>query len=300
MPRSVLICFAALLLVSCGRSNERETTVSLRTNSVMPELAAPPPPPAFVPPPDIAISTKNSNALLSQQHNLTVTMPHESVAARFERARDTCLKDQSLQCTLTSASLTVNTTVGAELQVALPHDKVAIYEKLLLKRLPQDENGKAEVTSRSTTTENQTQAAADIDRQLTQATAYRDSLEALGKRPNLTVDEVIKIHSELTQAQEAVETAEASKRATESRIVLESMDITLEEFAVPTVAVSPFADFWKDAGDVLAASTADMLLRVVNALPWMPIVLVVLVLVFRLYRRRQRSGPTAAHSDSEA
>jgi hypothetical protein len=244
------------------------------------------PPPAFVPSPDVAISA-SPNALFSLQHDLTATMPRNSVAVRFQAARDACLKDQSLQCTLTSASLTLGATVGAELQVALPHDKVGTFEKRLLKRLPQDGSGRVEITSSSTSTENQTQSAADIDRELAQAVAYRDSLEALAKRSNLTVDEVIKIHSELVQAQDAVDSAEAAKRASATNIVLERMNISLQEVVLSPVTPSPFTDFWKNAFDVLATSTADMLLSVANALPWLPIVFAGLLLVFRILRRRR-------------
>jgi len=286
MLRKILVCLSAFLLVSCGRSNDREATAPLQATTAPYAMIAGLP---AAPPPDIQLATKNPNALFSQLHNLTVTMPHDSVAARFEKARDSCLNDKSLHCTLTSASLTANTTVSAELQVALPHDEVPVYEKLLLKRLPQDGAGKVEVTSRSTTTENETQSVADTDRQLTQAISYRDSLEGLAKRPNLTVDEVIKIHSELQQAQEAVETAEASKRATDSRVVLETMTIALEERVVSPEPPSPFADFWSNAGDVLAASTADMLLRLVSALPWLPVILVVLLVLSRFFRRSPRT-----------
>jgi uncharacterized protein DUF4349 len=292
--RRFVVCLAALLLVSCGRSNDREMRLALRANSQAEAMATPPPPPAFAPVEDVVVTAaRNPNALFSQQHTLTVTMPHDSVAARFERARDACLKDVSLHCTLTSASLNVNTTVGAEIQVALPHDKVAVYEQRLLARLPQDGAGKAEIASRSTATQNETQSHADIDRQLAQAIAYRDSLEALAKRTTLTVDEVIKIHTELQQAQEAVETAQASKRASDTKIALETVDITLEELTAPPVPTSPFADFWKNAGDGLAASTADMLLRIVNALPWLPLIAIVWIALARLYRRtRRRAAPT--------
>ncbi len=287
MRRTALVCCVALVLAACGRSNERESTIYLPGINRAPppaELMARPAP--FIPPPDIAVAA-NSNALFSVQHDLTVTMPHNSVAVRFQAARDACVKDKSLQCTLTSASLTASGAVEAELQVALPHDKVETFEKRLLKRLPQDGNGRVDITSSSTSTENQTQAAADIDRELAQAVAYRDSLETLAKRPGLTVDEVIKIHSELVQAQTAVDSAEAAKRASSTSIVLERMDINLQEAAPPPAAPSPFADFWKTATAVLAASTADMLLSVINALPWLPVVFVVLWIVVRILRRRR-------------
>jgi len=285
MRRTALVCCVALVLAACGRSHDREMAISLPLRSAAPmNMVAPAP--AFVPPPDITISA-NANALFSQQHDLTVTMPHAGVAARFQAARDACLKDASLHCTLASASLTENGAVSAELQVALPHNEVAIFEKRLLKRLPQDGNGRVEITSSNTSTENQTQSAADIDRELAQATAYRDSLEALAKRSGLTVDEVIKIHSELEQAQTAVDNAEAAKRASATNIGLERMNISLQEAFVPPPAPSPFADFWRNATAVLAASTADMLLSVIGVLPWVPIVFVGLWLVVRILRRRR-------------
>lgn len=280
MRRAALVCCVALVLVACGRSHDKEMAITL------PLRSAPPAMNMVAPAPDIAITT-SSNALFSQQHDLTVTMPHNSVAARFQAARDACLKDASLHCTLASASLTEDDAMSAELQVALPHNEVAIFEKRLLKRLPQDGNGRVEITASNTSTENQTQSAADIDRELAQATAYRDSLEALAKRSGLKVDEVIKIHSELEQAQTAVDNSEAAKRASTTNIGLERMTISLQETFAPPAAPSPFADFWRNATAVLAASTADMLLGVIGVLPWVPIVFLGLWLVFRILRRRR-------------
>jgi hypothetical protein len=273
----------ALILAGCDKpssndENEVHMVLPTPTNALM----APPPP--FVPPPDIIVGTNAPNALFSLQHDLTFAMPHDAVAARFQTARDACLKDKSLSCTLTSSSMTAGKTTNAQLQVALPHDKVAVFEKLLTKRLPQDGDGKLEVTSRGTTAENQTAAAADIDRELTQAKAYRDQLEQLSKRPNLTVEEVLKIHEALTEAQTAADNAEAAKRASDSNIVLERMNISLEEIVVQADK-SAFAGFWKNAHDVFMASIADMLLRLVNLIPWLPVALLLAWLMSRFVGR---------------
>ncbi len=285
MLRKITITSAVLALVLAGcdkpkDENEVHLQMPQPTNAA-PMMMAPPP---FVPPPDIIIGANGRNALFSLQHDLTLSMPHDSVAARFAAARDACLKDKALSCTLTSASLTASKAVSAQLEVALPHDKVAVFEKRLTKRLPQDGNGKVEITSRSTSAENQTQAAADIDRQLTQAKAYRDQLEALAKRSSLTVDEVLKIHEALTEAQSAVDSAEAAKRASDSKIVLERMNISFEEAVVP-LERSAFDNFWTNAHDVFMASVADMLLRLVNVLPWLPIALLLAWLAARFVGR---------------
>ena len=294
MLRKTIICLLPLLLLAgCKRSNDKETTIWMpQPNAAAPEMQAPPPP--FVPPPDFVVGARSANVLFSVQHELMLRMPHASVAIRFEAARDACLKDKGLDCTLTSASLNANgTTVGAQLSVAMPHDKVAIFENRLLKPLPQDGDGKIEVASRSTTAENQTEAAADIERELAQAIAYRDQLEELAKRPNLTVEEIIKIHSELGEAQTAVENAIAAKRASNSSIRLERLNVSLEETIASPALTSAFDGFWRNALGVLSDSTANMLFSVVNALPWLPIVVLVVVLGARLTRRFRHRRTTS-------
>jgi hypothetical protein len=278
-----VIAALALALAGCDKPSSRDREVEMEmpqaTNAAPRNMIA-----HYVPPPDIVIQTNAPNALFSLEHDLTLSMAHDAVAARFAAARDTCVKDRALQCTLTSASLTAERTVTARLSVALPHDKVAVFEKRLMARLPQDGKGQVDVTSRSTTIENQTVAAADAERALKQARAYRDQLEELAKRPNLTVDEVIKVHTELEQAQGAVDNAEAAKRASDSNIVLERVNISLEEAAAP-VETSAFDGFWRNAHDVLMASLADMLLRLVNLLPWLPVAFVLAWLVSRFSAR---------------
>jgi len=274
-----------LLLAGCDKPRENEIHMQMPVaNASAPMMMSAPPP--FVPPPDIVLEESAPNALFSLEHNLEVEMTRAAVVPRFAKVRDACLKDKALQCVLTSSSIRSAETVTAELSVALPHDQVAVFEKLLMKRLAEDGDRTAEITSRSSSAENQTKAAADIDRELAQARAYRDQLEELSKRSSLSVDEVLKIHAALIEAQEAVKTAEAAKRASQSSIVLEKLTITLNERVVE-VQTSPFDRFWQNAGGIFLASTADMLLRLVNLLPWLPLAFVVAWLAARFLNRWQ-------------
>lgn len=52
------------------------------------------------------------------------------------------------------------------------------------------------------------------------------------------------------QAQDPVENAGASKRASNPKVVPESIGVSLEETPTAPVVASPFADFRKHAGDV--------------------------------------------------
>jgi hypothetical protein len=286
MRRRILVAaVAALVIAGCGKSDEQDKEVQLAMPTSYAGVNKPMiPPPAFVPPPDIVVQTDAPNALFSLKHSLTVAMAHDAVAPRYQAARDACLKDKALKCVLTSASLTTGLTVRGELQVALPHEQVAAFEMRLMHPMREDGGAKPDITSRATSVENQTQRVADTERQLSQAVAYRDKLEELSKRANLTVEEALKLHEALTEAQTAVENATAAKRAAQSDVRLEQVDVTLEERVVP-VETSALAGFWKNAGRVFMASLAEMLLRIVNALPWLPLALALAWVAARLVKR---------------
>ena len=81
MRRTALVCCVALVLAACGRSYNREMAYSLRgAPAVMADMAAPA---AGI------VAPANSNALFSQQHDLTLTMPH----AGKERLQQACTRD---------------------------------------------------------------------------------------------------------------------------------------------------------------------------------------------------------------
>ena len=115
MRKSLIVVSASILLFGCGRPNHLAEV----------RLSAPPPPsPAFVPPPDIVAN--NSNGNFSYAHALALLMPHASVETRYDRARERCLHDTSLNCKLVSSSLDKENsgTYSAQLIIAVPHEKV--------------------------------------------------------------------------------------------------------------------------------------------------------------------------------
>ena len=71
------------------------------------------------------------------------------------------------------------------------------------------------------------------------------------------------------------------------------MNVSLEEAIAPPALTSAFDGFWKNALEVLSDSTANMLYSVVNALPWLPIVVLVVVLGARLSGRFRRRKTTS-------
>lgn len=230
-----------------------------------------------------------ASQVFSYSHYLALVMPHDAVKPRFERARDRCLNDAALRCKLITASLTANELTGdeANLVVALPHDKVTLFEKSLLEPLTEDGSGKATVQSRSTSAENVTTQAGDNERKVAQLTAYRDRLMALTKRTDLSVTDLMKVEAELSKVEADLNAALAEKRDVGERIAMESLTVN---FGETEPATAPIMKVFDRAGATLTESTAaaiDFLIRIV---PWLPIIglgLVLLGWLWRLVRRKR-------------
>jgi hypothetical protein len=234
-------------------------------------------------------------------HALALIMPHASVEPRYERARDRCLHDTELNCKLVSASLDKSEEAAdgysAELVVALPHGKVTAYEKGLTAPVAGEAKGDAKVTSSSTSAQNVTQDAATASRTVAQLTDYRDRLLALLKRPNLSVDDLIKVEGELAKTQSELDTALTQKSDVDDRVAREQVSISLSEQAPAGSAFDPITEAWENATATLAESTADALRFFIRLIPWLPLIagaIFFLRWIWRIARRRPsdaRSGP---------
>jgi hypothetical protein len=240
---------------------------------------------------------------LAYTHNISIEMADDKVEPRFERGRRACLEDQSLNCNLLEASITVgNPNVGirpnARLSVRLPHDSVTRFQSLLLEPLPGENAGEPSVRRNSTTAEDLTPEMADLDRRLAQSTDYRDRLTVLSRRGDAKVDDLIKVQQTLSEVQSSIESMSAQSRQLNTRVDTELLNIALSAYE-PLIAVSsPLGNAWRDSALALGESTASAFLFVVVLLPWLPLVALggaALAWLWRLIRKgRRRKGPAAA------
>src|SRR5262249_40652765 len=76
-------------------------------------------------------------ALFPYAHAIRLDMERAAIKPRFERARDACLNDTALSCTLITSNLNIDENQDypfsfAQLVVLLPHEKVDGYADALL------------------------------------------------------------------------------------------------------------------------------------------------------------------------
>jgi hypothetical protein len=251
----------------------------------------------------VTAQMRESAPKLAYSHSLILEMPSASVAPRFEKARNACLEDAALGCSLVRASIYVgdpNTGQPPEaaLSVRLPHDKIAAFESVLFARLPDEGEGDPLLRQRTTEAEDLTYAIADNDRRLAQAVDYRERLMALSKQSGAKVADLIQIEEKLSEVQSDIEEMTAEQRGMSIRVDTELLNITLNARAGLAVASSPLAEAWRDALRVLGESAASAFTFLVVAIPWLPLIALAMYLITRLWRlvRRRRAQTAAAES----
>jgi len=210
-------------------------------------------------------------------------MRRETIVPRFERTRAACLSDKSLNCKLLTASIN---TVGdstvyptASLDVLLPHNQVDSFKKRILTPVANEPAGEATVRSSSTRAENVEDESADADRKVLRLTAYRDRLIALSKRPNLNIEDTIRLEAEISRVQGELDDATKSKVSTDGRVARETVSISFEAF--PQSAIG---SVFSRAADTFIQSIANALEFLIGSIPWLPIVAAAVALITWLVR----------------
>jgi Domain of unknown function (DUF4349) len=282
MRKSLVVISTSALLLGCGRPDHLAEIRLSKPPSALPSIA-----------PDAIVN--NSNGSFSYTHMLTLLMPHMGVEPRYARARDRCLHDTALNCKLVSSSLDKEDVGGysAQLVVAVPHEKVAGYEKGLAAPVAGEKPGDAAIIASSTTAQNVTQEASAAGRKTAQLSDYRDRLLGLLKRPNLSVDDLIKVEGELAKTQSDLDDALAQKTDVDDRVAREQITISLNERVAAAGPFQPIANVWRNAAATLAESAANMLEFVIAYIPWLPLMVAALFVVRWFWRIARRRAPVA-------
>jgi len=285
--RAHLAVFACVLaLAACGRGGNNEPMYErvARSNAV-----------PFVPPPDINIASgaaAGGAQQFSYSHSWALILPHAAVSRHFEAARDACLTDKTLDCRLVSANLSSDGDLAqAQLSVLVPHASLGRFEDIIRDPRKGEKADDIRVTSHATHAQSVETAAADSNRKVAQLTGYRDRLAAIAKRPNLSVDDLIKLEAEQARVETDLDQALAEQRGIDSGLTREEVDVMLSEEIPPQPG--PLARAFGDAADTLGSSTAAMMIFVIGALPWLPLIAAAVWALVRLVRFAWRRRPLA-------
>jgi len=250
----------------------------------------------------------NEGPKLAYMHEMSIEMADDKIAPRFERAERSCLEDQSLNCNLIDATITVgDASAGvrprANLSVRLPHASVARFKADLLEPLPGESPGQPSLRRSSTTAEDLSFQILDVNRRLAQGNDFRDRLTALGRRTDAKVDELIKVADKISEVQSTIEELTVQSRTLNTRVDTELLNVDLRGYVSLTSVSSPLGEAWRNSSRTLGQSAATVFNYIVVSLPWLPMIALggaLLVWSWHFLKRRRgtRHMPSSPSSSS--
>jgi len=273
MPARAAILALAFLLAACGESVHKEAAAPAAMR-----MAAPAPMPM-----DQAVTAGAEPAAeaaapryLAERQFWVFELPEKAIEARWQAHIALCRQDcEVLQAGLSKSA---HSPVSASLQLRVGRANAG---KLL------DAISGPEVTERRVEREDKTLQVVDVEARLKTLGDLRDRLrELLAKRAG-SLKDILETERELARVQGELDAMAAQRKAlaNETEKILLHVDYRPEPSLGETGAMQPLMDAWRGAGRAFAESLAAALLFILQALPWLVIVVPVVWGVWKMLRR---------------
>jgi hypothetical protein len=220
--------------------------------------------------------------------SFTLRLPGSEVAAVQERHLTECAK---LECTVLETRLDQlgDGRVSARASVRVAPERYPALAAIITAR-------PAEVTTQSERADDRTIAVLDVDKRLEVKTALRDRLTAMLNDPaTKSVADLIAIEKELVQAQGDIEAATTQRNYLRTITDTVQVDITYDgrQVVVAGYDFSPIKRAVDSIGGTFATSVASLITLVAAAVPWLPVI-ALLVWGARRGLRRWRTARNTA------
>jgi len=236
--------------------------------------------------PQQATSTRR----IAVTRSFTLRLPGSEVAAVQERHLTECAK---LECTVLETRLDQlgDGRVNARASVRVAPERYPALAAVITAR-------PAEVTAQSERADDRTIAVLDVDKRLEVKIALRDRLTAMLNDPaTKSVTDLIAIEKELVQSQGDIESATTQRNYLRTITDTVQVDISYDgrQVVVAGYDFSPIKRAVDSIGGTFATSVASLITFVAAAMPWLPVIVLLLWGARRGLRRWR-----AARNDARA
>lgn len=277
-----LLLFLAML-AGCGESAQ---VASLEGPSS--RMAEPAPAPMMDQAAEQSTPAPAAPKYLAERQFWVFELPEKEIEARWQAHMNLCRAD----CEVLNAALnkSAHAPVTAHLQIRVGRASAA--------RLLTAMTG-PEVTERRVEREDKTLQVVDTEARLKNLAELRDRLRVLLANRSGALKDILETERELARVQGDLDsmTAQRLTLANETEKILLFADYRPEPSIGETGAMQPLVEAWRNAGRAFAESLSAALLFIVQALPWLVIVLPAIWGSWRLirrlfdWRRKESKGP---------
>ncbi len=234
--------------------------------------------------PDVTFSANKSTSGEAEQqylaftHNAEFRVDADALEEAFERVQAWCLEANAFHCQIMDSSVQTDHYYYGRLQMRLLPSGVDPVLTMVGEH--------AELISRSTSAEDLGAAIVDTDKRLAMLKDYRAKLERLDARSDNTIDALVKIASELSRVQADIEHSEGRRARLMQRVNTDTLTISFSAEAHSPI-LEPIGNALKNFGHSSSSAFAGLITTVAYILPWLLVMIAVVWVLRRLWRRRK-------------
>lgn len=308
------LALAALCgLAACddgGNRSKSEIAVTGSRAQVAP--AAPPPPPMPAPVADMAEESgyggtdamasdgdtapdpavdpaQPAGMLLAYSYHVGLELPLRNVEAVRDRHEAACRAAGPQTCLVLGGSISGDgeTYMYADLAIRAAPDWLAEFRDGLA---GDAEDAGGRIADSSVSAEDLTRSIVDTDARLQAQETLRDRLLVLLERPTDEVDDLLAVERELARVQGQIDSARSQLAVMRARVDMSRLDLNYRAAprAVSAGAFQPVSRALTDFLSTLASSLAVVITIIAAAIPFVLILIPLIILVWRWFRRRRK------------
>ncbi|SMF67844.1 protein of unknown function [Alteromonadaceae bacterium Bs31] len=219
------------------------------------------------------------NKYLAYSHRITVTVTKKELPNVFKSVLDTCSEDSEFKCLVMHSEQSGGEYSYGSIRLRVTPKGISKYKSLV--------SDSGEVVQQSTSAEDLTDSVLDTEKRLEMLNSYQSKLKELEKNPNINIDSLIKVTSEMSEVQTQIEYSQGQKAKLYQRVSMDVLNISLQTQKNETF-VSPIGEALSKFGEDFAEGIAVFITAAAYLIPWLLVVALLIWIVRYLWARGKR------------
>lgn len=219
------------------------------------------------------------NKYLAYSHKLTVTVERSNLSVVFNKVLDACIEDSETACLVMHSEQSGGDYAYGSIRLRVAPEGISKYKSLV------SESGKIE--QQSTSAEDLTDSVFDTEKRFEMLKSYQSKLEELEKAPNINIESLIRVASELSEVQTQLEYTQGQKAKLYQRINMEVLNISLDTQKNENF-ISPIKEALSGFGEDFSEGIAIFITVTAYLIPWLLIVILLVWFMRHLWIRSKR------------
>ncbi len=254
---------------------------------------------APVPPPTPDTNNNNPSGLnfLAYRYNYGFRLPARAVAATSKSHAQTCLDAGPRLCQVINSSTSAynEDNVTANLSLRAEPDWLEGFKTSMQSSV---EAAKGKMTNNSVSAEDLTRQILDTDARLKAQKTLRDRLQGLLATRDAKLNDLLALERELARVQSQIESATTTLNVLRKRVSMSVVNINYqsESVAVSQSALAPIGRALKGFVGGFSRGLADVINFLAGVLPWLLIVILPALWLFRRWWRSRSSKKKIART----